>query len=375
MRILFATDAVDHVSTVLNSPNFAQLNECEGVSIDFYNHNYANYDVVLFMGYDPRVEEARAANPSIKIGVIDLRPSSLEASLGADFVIANGLEMYDWLADYFANIFIYPIYPHLEVPPKIHTEHSPLIIGYHGNKVHLMAAFPYLSTALEALGEECDLELWAIYDIKRLGPLPFDVFDETKIKIRYIQWADDVYVRNLSQADIGIVPNLVPVREPLFAKKMISSLSNPFQPHESDVLLRYKSTTNPGRIYVFSQLGIPVVTGCTPSGAQVIRHGVNGYIARSAGGWYWALKKLVESVELRSKMGRSLFEDFQAEASPQILNYKLVEFIGNLKPTPRFPSSRLANAEKKLSKLSNSKPIWVNWVRSYRDLLQSKDEI
>ena len=47
MRILFATDAIDRVSTQLNAPNFAKLSEMEGVNIDFYNRNYVDYDVIF----------------------------------------------------------------------------------------------------------------------------------------------------------------------------------------------------------------------------------------------------------------------------------------------------------------------------------------
>ena len=55
MRILFSTDSVNQISTQINVPNYARLGELEGVSIDFFNRNYADYDVVLFMGYDARV--------------------------------------------------------------------------------------------------------------------------------------------------------------------------------------------------------------------------------------------------------------------------------------------------------------------------------
>lgn len=334
MRILFATDAVDSVSTQLNAPNYAGLNEIEGVNIDFYNHNYAEYDVVLFMGYDPRITETRAANPSIKIGVIDIRPPSLEKALGADFVIANGLEMQDWLYNYFENVFIYPIYPRITSPLKEHTRHSPLIIGYHGNKHHLAAVQPHLSAALEALSQHHPLEFWAIYDIRSLGEMPYDLCDAQKVKMRYIQWKEDVYDRVLSQVDIGVVPNLIPLKDESLAKNSAGSYSSVLPTSPSDYLVRFKKTTNAGRIYVFSQLGIPVVAGISPSAAQAIRHEISGYLAFDSSGWYHGLKKLVDSAELRAQMGRCLHDDFQNEISPDVLNRRLVEFIRAL---PSFP--------------------------------------
>lgn len=345
MRILFATDAVNSVSTQLNAPNYARLNDLDGVQIDFYNRNYADYDVVLFMGYDPRVAEARAAKPSLKIGVIDLRFMHVEDARDADFVIANGVEVCDWLANYFENIFIYPIYPQINAPLKKHEQRRPLIIGYHGNKLHLAAIQPHLSAALEALSGVYELELWAIYDIRSLGGMPHDLCDPKKVKIRYFQWEEDIYERVLAQADIGIVPNLIPLKDEMLAKRYAEPFSPviPSNPN-ADYLLRFKKTTNAGRIYVFSQLGIPVVAGMSPSSAQAIQHGANGYLALDAAGWYYGLKKLADSAEFRAQMGARLYADFQRNIAPVSLNLRLVEFIRCLPAQPATPPRFPANA-------------------------------
>lgn len=331
MRILFATDAIDQVSTQLNAPNYARLNELEGVSIDFYNRNYADYDVVLFMGYDARVTEARAAKPSLKIGVIDLRFMDIADAREADFAIANGVEVHDWLSNYFENVFIYPIYPRIDAPLKEHVQKKPLVIGYHGNKIHLAATKPHIVATLEALSEQYPLELWAIYDIDSLGKMPEPWCDPQKVPTRYFQWEPNVYKKVLAQVDIGIVPNLIPLKDEMFAKKCAKPFSSLIPSHpNADYLLRFKKTTNAGRIYAFSQLGIPVVAGMSPSAAQVIQHGVNGYLALNAAGWYHGLKKLASSAELRARMGSQLYTDFQRDVAPDILNRRLVDFIRHL---------------------------------------------
>ncbi|RME57121.1 hypothetical protein D6779_09370 [Candidatus Parcubacteria bacterium] len=327
MRILFTTAERTSPSTVINAANYSRLNELDGVTIEFFNRNYADYNVILFMGYDPRVAEARAANPAAKIGVIDPRPSTLSAAQGADFVVANGVEMGDWLANYFENIYIYPIYPQVNVSPKTHTHHTPVILGYHGNKVHLMSMRPIISQALDALAKEYEVELWAVYNIDLLGKMPFDLCRARNCKVRYFQWHEGVYADVLSQVDIGIVPNLIPLKNETIAKRKAASYSRVLQPHDSDYLLRFKVSTNPGRIYVFSQLGIPVVAGMSPSAASAVQHGYSGYLAYSSGGWYWALKKLAESADLRARMGQRLREDYLARAQIDHLNRGLVDFI------------------------------------------------
>ena len=336
MRILFATDAINQVSTQLNAPNYARLNELEGVSIDFYNHNYADYDVVLFMGYDARVAEARAVKPSLKIGVIDLRFMDIGDARGADFAIANGVEIHDWLSNYFENVFIYPIFPQINVPLKKHAQNKPLIVGYHGNKIHLAATKPHVVAALEALSKHYEVELWAVYDIRSFGEIPGALCNPEKVKVRYFQWEEDIYERVLAKADIGIVPNLIPLKDESLAKEHAVPFSPLIPPQDADYLLRFKKSTNAGRIYVFSQLGIPVVAGMSPSAAQTIRQGVNGYLALGAGGWYHGLKKLADSAELRMQMGSHLYSDFQRDVAPAVLNHKLVEFIQHL-PLPTSP--------------------------------------
>lgn len=360
MRILFTTDAIDKPSTQLNVPNYAKLNELGGVSIDFYNHNYADYDVVLFMGYDARVTEARAVNPSLEIGVIDLRFIENCDARGADFAIANGVELYDWLSNYFENIFIYPIYPQIDAPLKKHEQKKPLVIGYHGNKKHIIAMRPHITAALEALSEEYEVELWAVYNIDLLGPMPEDLCDPDKVKVRYFQWEEGVYEKILAQANIGIVPNLVPLKDEALAKQSAEPFS-PLLPSNAaaDYLLRFKKTTNAGRIYVFSQLGIPVVAGMSPSASQAIRHGVSGFLALSTAGWYHGLKKLADSAELRAKMGSRLYDDFQRDVAPSVLNRKLVEFIRQLTPTKSPPSfdDHLLKLEKPLEPLSERRVV------------------
>jgi len=37
------------------------------------------------------------------------------------------------------------------------------------------------------------IEFWAVYDIRGLGELPFNLFKSDKVKVRFIQWTEDVY--------------------------------------------------------------------------------------------------------------------------------------------------------------------------------------
>ena len=85
---------------------------------------------------------------------------------------------------------------------------------------------PHVTAALEALSEEYAVELWAVYDLELLGPISGDLCDPEKVKVRYFQWEEGIYKKILAQADIGIVPNLVPLKDEALAKQS----AEPFSP-------------------------------------------------------------------------------------------------------------------------------------------------
>jgi glycosyltransferase involved in cell wall biosynthesis len=350
MRILFTTKRRDAPSTQLNAPNFARLAELDGVEIDLYGSRYTDNDVVLFMGYYPQVEAARAANPKLAIGIVDPRPDAASAVRSADFVVANGLEMEDWASAHCSNIFVYPIYPQLTVSPRRHVQRDTLVVGYHGNLVHLCTMFPYVSTALEALGETRRVELRAVYNVEKLGRPPFDVFDPARVALRPIQWSERAYEEHLADADIGIVPNFIPIGHEAVAKRAVSSWPQVFKEHDSDHLLRLKSTSNFGRAFVFAQLGVPVVADMFPSAAQVIRHGHDGFLAYSAAGWYRALHQLAESPEHRQRLADNMLLSFRENFAVDVLNRRFVRFLSELEPARRGPAA-LMDAQARLDRL------------------------
>ena len=236
------------------SAQLSGLAALDGVEIDFYNRNYAEYEVILFMGYDPKVRDARKINPNAKIGVIDIRPSSRNEIVGADFVIANGIEMKDWYSKTIPAIFVYPPYPILpqwQRPPR--AKDSSLVLAYHGNKVHLQASYPRITKAIEALAERHSVELRALYNFHEYGKWDKLAPKHPNIRIRHIQWSLDAFQELLVGADIGIVPNFIPLRRKRIGESASSS-RRLFGHDGTDYLTRYKATSNAGRIFPFAQL-------------------------------------------------------------------------------------------------------------------------
>lgn len=327
MKILFNTTKKEAVSTLLNLESLKKINDVLGVELHVFKNDYQNYDVVLMMGYDFDVELVKKINPNALIGVIDPRSSFKKQPVGVDFILANGFEMEDYYYSYTNNIYKYYIYPLLRLEKKFHEKIEKVVIAYHGNKVHIEEANPRIIDAIELLGREFDVELMVIYNIKNLGKLSWE---PVNFKINYVQWTDDVYETHLKRADIGIVSNFIPIKNELKAKKKISSFFKKYNEHETDYLLRFKVTSNPGRIFPFMQYGIPVVADFFPSASQLINDGWDGYIAYGTNSWYHKMRNLINNSDLRNEIGGRSYDKFVNNYSIDLLNKGLVDFLKNM---------------------------------------------
>ncbi len=168
-----------------------------------------------------------------------------------------------------------------------------------------------------------------MYNIETLGKWELGVPEGLEVK--HIQWKEENYVKYISKVDIGLIPNTVPQKnmKKLLKQGMIASTH--FNYDENDYLTRYKYSSHPGRIYIFSQFHIPVVSDFYPSAAQFILHGKCGYLAHSPEGWYYALEQLCSNAKLRQDMGDALFTHFNGIASRDAVIDNFVDYVKNFR--------------------------------------------
>ncbi len=299
-------------------------------SFDFNHTNYVDYDVILITGFQKdldTIQNIRETNKNCLIGLVDPRGTYFEPYLDLiDFFIIDSLEMKDFFAGYNKPMHIYYEYPKISNQKKKHQDKSKIIIGYHGNKVHLQSLYPNINQALERLHEEFGIELWAMYNIEKLGKWTFGC---PQIPIKHIQWSYANYTDMLARADIGIVPNSLPIKRLQKTKKRAAVCDKIFVDAPEDYLIRFKMLSNIGRIIIFSQLGIPVVSDMFPSALQVIQDEENGYLAYHAGGWYTALKKLIISSDKRQSTSDKLSESLEKKIDYNLQNEKLLSFCAH----------------------------------------------
>lgn len=304
IKIVFNTRYNEAPCSVFYRDAFATL---DGMVFSDWT-NYDRYDIALFMTYEQDLidlAEAKRNHPNLRVGLIDPRGSNVARFLKyIDFLVVDSLEMKDFFAGYQLPMFQYYEYPNIEKRDKNHVQKESVIIGYHGNNVHLAGMYPHVTRALEVLGKEYKIELWAIYNIENLGKCTFGL--PGNIPVKHIQWSEENYYKYLTKVDIGIVPNLMPIKNINRMKKKAQVCRSFFNDSRDDYLIRFKMPSNPGRFIIFGKLGIPVVTDFYPSALQFIKDEHNGMLACSAGGWHRALRSLIVSAELRQKIADAM---------------------------------------------------------------------
>ena len=272
-------------------------------------------------------DTARAAkrlNPDTPVGWINasINPSDdidevRQRLSDVDFLLVGSIEERDSLLPYKTDIIIFPLVEKLYTRTKKHTDHSPIVIGYHGNAVHLAEFFPHATTAIELLAREIPLRLIAIHP-----PIPGRVWTTGKpnIEVEQVPWDLDTIEDQLLRCDIGIIPGVTPITNTARAAvfKMLGGAagSETISGYDTDYLLRFKNKSNAGRSFVFHQLHIPVVAAFMPSHFHILGNPECGFLAHTTEGWLDGLQTLARSVQTRIRVAKAAAHEFERQYDP-----------------------------------------------------------
>lgn len=334
MNIIFNTN-YKNAGTMICVDDLSKRFLQDGHEVEFNDwENYTRYDIAFFMAPDSDVLTAKTKNPDIICGIMDPKLTTKkqrEQVCIADFLGVSSIEQKEAFLPYNKNIFIYYMFPDIKQMQKEHSPKKKITIGYHGNKLHLQSMAP-VTAALDQLSEKYDIELLAMYNHEGLGKWKIGL--PKKCPVRHVQWSEKNYIFELGQADIGIVPAAIafPERQGKFFSRFLSSYIFNWPGYfRDDYLVRFKYSTNPGRAYIFSQLGIPVIADFLPSYCQLIQDGESGCLVYSQEGWYNALEKLILSHELRNSLSNNLRKFINQTCSPHITYLRFNTFLTSLK--------------------------------------------
>jgi hypothetical protein len=331
-KILFASDMINSPSFLFYSESLSKINgNFEGLTVDIkrsYNYiDYKNYDVALFMGSNQQSKYAKALNPDIITAIFEPRAAQNIDFTAVDFIIVNSLESKDFFSKHLSNIIVYYTYP--IVPPRdtCPTNKEGLVLGYHGNLLHLDAMYPRITRAIEELNREIPVTLWAMYNIETLGRWRKPDRIDLGFPVVHIQYSEENYAKYMANVDIGLVPQLIPVRHNRMLRYLLGSPNRKYNERNDNYFLRFKETTNIGRHLVFAQYGIPMVSDMTPSACAFIDDESDSYIAYETSGWYRALQILAGDINLRREMGNKVKEKYRQFFSHDVLNTNLINYI------------------------------------------------
>tara|TARA_Y100001963_G_scaffold90353_1_gene124594 strand:- start:2385 stop:3350 length:966 start_codon:yes stop_codon:yes gene_type:complete len=321
MKITFNTSQPNAPCSMFYSE---ALHGMEGLT--FYDGKLSLYDVGLFMTYDhAMIKAVRQKFPNLKIGIIDPRNYEVyESTQYCDFLVIDSVEMEDYWRKSRKPLFNYVEYPNIPSIKKQHEEKDKVIIGYHGNQIHLECMAQNVTPALSELGEKYNLELLVMHNGS--APSGRESWYPKNVSVRHIPWSMENYTRELSKSDIGIVPNNM-IHDT--TTKHLTSTNSSFNYNRDDYSLRFKMPSNPGRFVIFGKMGIPVVADFYPSALQLLQDGT-GFVAHSPDGWRHCLEQLISSRELRQNMGDSLQNLVETRYNFTTQNKRFLQFLGTL---------------------------------------------
>jgi hypothetical protein len=329
-------------------------------------NDYRSYDVVVFMGYDSSILNARYQNPNIKVVLADPKLTSkkyIKAAIDADLLLVSSIEQRDSFLRLNQNILIYYMFPDFPRRLKNHTNNKSLILAYHGNRVHLDAMQHFVSPALSALARERPVELHCIYNIAHLGLSDLSHVQSRGVQVKHIQWNPDTLLDDLSLADIGLMPNELPIRERLEALSQTAYPVGAYAYEPFDHLVRYKVSSNPGRLFPFACVGIPVVADFCPSASQFLRDGVSGFIASSPHGWYFALNQLALSSHLRQSCAYNLYTALHEQLHHQVLEFVRVCQNQSVSRPPYIDHLSFLLEQRKYNDFPRPQETFLRWLR------------
>lgn len=278
----------------------------------------SKYNIVIFQKDIPIVNYKNK-----KIGMITPNSSNVELLQKLDFIIVGSIEEKQSMIKYNNNIFIFPQIEnmYLNINPKIHTEQKKIIIGYHGNSLHLNSCILGINDALEKL------YLKRGYNIEfRIICTTLDdwITKKPKVPIKFIKWNIKTISEEIKKFDIGIIPNITEFKNGKLNNKEKLGIYN------TDIILRFKNKTNIGRLLVFIQHGIPVVSDLSPSNLHILGNPKNGFAVLNGSGWYDSLHKLCKSYQLRNDISLNAYNEYKRLYNPNEWTKDLIKNIENI---------------------------------------------
>ena len=210
-NLLFVASADSSVCRVALQQILPIFEDLYSVHFEFCAN--VNFDLAIFFAPQSQASIVKSINPNCYVIILDPKLNNqkdFDEISCSDLALVSSVEQQIVAERYCPNVHIYNWFPFVDKVdlPKHHPD-APVVIAYQGNQVHLNSMGHSISPVLSRLSSNgYNIRFKAIYDIKNLGLWSHNL---PSIPIDHIQWDELTYINNLADADIGIVPNLLPM--------------------------------------------------------------------------------------------------------------------------------------------------------------------
>lgn len=257
------------------------------------------------------------------VGAINI---SSDCKVNFDFVIVGSIEEKKSLESHYENVVIINLIEKMyeNETLKVHKASDSTIIGFHGSFTHLSKMRYGFSSAINQLIDKGHkIEIVCLTD-----EMPsFQMLKMLNINsniLKSYRWSQDSAKSIIQTFDIGIVQNTTDLMQVHPELKKLTSLEAGL--YNTDYSLRFKNKSNPGRAFVFFQLGIPVIADLTPSNIPMFYDESCGYIATCSKTWEKSIIKLMDSNH-RNMIAKNAYERFKLLYSFKDDAKRLVDFL------------------------------------------------
>lgn len=267
--------------------------------------------------------KAKELFPGCILGAINIPCNYHDKNI--DFVIVGSIEEYTSMSLY-ENVFIHPLiekkYENIE--SFKHKNKDTFNICFHGHYPHLFKFEPFLRESIEYFDKNIKKVKLKIIT----GDKNFDWKDgRPNVDIEMFGY-DDSFVDIVQSCDIGIVPNVLDLR--VLIADLEKTVSSNHGLYDTDYFIRMKNKTNPGRSYVFYQLGLPVIHDLSPSSFELMSktgYNICAHDTRS----YLREMKLLLNEDYRNEVSQKNKKVFEEHYSRKHHADKIIQFIKRIK--------------------------------------------
>lgn len=242
-----------------------------------------------------------------------------------DFVIVGSIEEYTSVSMY-ENVFIHPLiekkYENIDLFE--HKDRGTFNICFHGHYPHLFKFEPFLKEAIEYFDKNIKkVKLKVITGNKDFNWIQ----GRPNVEVEMFGY-DSKFVDIVQSCDIGIVPNVLDLR--FLSDGLEKSVSNLHGLYDTDYFIRMKNKTNPGRAYVFYQLGLPVIHDLSPSSFELMSKTGYNICAHDVRSYLREIKRLIDP-NTRNEIAIKNKKVFEKYYSRKEHAEKMIKFIKRLK--------------------------------------------